>query len=330
MKKQIYLILLTISVLASCGNNNEAELNILCPTGIPTLAFYDQGENKNFVTTSSPGEVMPSAFASSGENSYDAIVFDGISGLTNISKNNRDYVLAKWISGGTFYVVSTKHSQEEEFNNESTINGFVKNGVASLTFLKLAKDNWNWGDYNNSNKITFSSSVSEVKNTLVTNPNSFDYYVVAEPVLTAVKSALKSKNIELNIIYNIQDEWAKYYNNGIVPAASLFINKTSYKNKKKQIDDLLNKVEERINVAINNPDEVVKKLNEYESIDSNNDNDCQLRFGFTPNLVKALQSNGQNKFNLLNKDKASDIKDVANSFKSSLGQEEYPDSSFLI
>ena len=327
MKKTPFLFLLTLSTLISCGSNNEVALNIICPTGIPSLSFFDQGENENFVTTSNPGEVMPSAFANSGQNSYDAIVFDGISGLTNITKNNRNYVLAKWISGGTFYVVSTKHKKEETFDAESTINGFVKNGVASLTFLKLAKENWNWGDYSNSNKITFSSSVAEVKNTLVANHTSFDYYVVAEPVLTAAKSALKEKNIELNVIYDIQEEWASHYNNGIVPAAGLFINKSSYENKKEKIDELLNKVEERINQAINNPNEVVKKLNEYEDLDQHND--CQYRFGFTPNLVKALQANGQNKFNLVNNEKAGDTKKVANSFRVSLGMEAFPDSAFL-
>ena len=82
-----------------------------------------------------------------------------------------------------------EHNKDETFNSESTINGFVKTGIASLSFMKLAKDNWNWGDYSSSNKITFSDAVSDVKNNLVSNPDSYDYYVVAEPVLTAARLA---------------------------------------------------------------------------------------------------------------------------------------------
>lgn len=345
MKKTSYLFALPVLVLVSCGGNSDitsssaneesstieeidtSSLNIICPTGIPSLAFYDQGANKNFVT--SVATSIPANFASSGENSYDAIVFDGIGGLNNIALNNRDYALAKWISGGTFYVVSTKHTKDESFNQDSTINGFVKTGIASLSFMKLAKDNWNWGDYSSSNKITFSDAVSDVRNNLVTNPDGFDYYIVAEPVLTASRAALAAKGVALNVIYNIQEEWASYYDGAIVPAAGLFINKNAYSSKKKELDQLLEDVDFRITEAIDRPQIAVDALTTYENVDPNNDNDCETRFGFTPALVSSLQKDGANKFNLVKGSSVSDIKAVANSFRSILGQAEFPETAFL-
>ncbi len=72
MRKITYLLALSGFALVSCGTSSSetssnspssedtskltsevidtSTLNVLSPTGIPALAFYDQGSNKNFVT----------------------------------------------------------------------------------------------------------------------------------------------------------------------------------------------------------------------------------------------------------------------------------------
>ena len=145
MKKQLLTIIIAAGLLASCGTNpvessKEASAPVtsesvtwVSPTGSPTLAFYDQGENDKWLSTATPENVIPSAFASA---SYDAIVFDGVSGLTMIKNMNRAYKLAKWINEGSFYVVSTKHTAEEAVTagSKPSVNAFVSTGNASKAF----------------------------------------------------------------------------------------------------------------------------------------------------------------------------------------------------
>ena len=64
-------------------------------------------------------------------------------------------------------------------------------------------------------------------------------------------------------------------------------------------------------------------------MDTTNNNDCQTRFGFTPALVGTVQKDGANKFNLIKNSAVTSIKDIANSFRSILGQPNFPDTSFL-
>jgi hypothetical protein len=292
------------------------------PTGSPTLAFYNQGNNANWVSSSSPATVVLPAFAT---NSYDAIVFDGLTGLNVIKKNSSHYKLATWLTGGSFYIVSTKHTVSDAFDASYTIDGFVKTGNAAQAFLKLAKDNWAWA-YNDAN-ITWEAGVADVKTHLVTDNTAYDYYLVAEPVLTAAKAALAAKSVTLNVIYNLQTEWAKYYKQTTIPAAGLFINSTSYADasKKAAIDTFLADTQTRIATALSTPADVKTALDAYGS-----ETEQSNRFGFTGTLANALQSNGANKFALLKDSDIADRKAFANDFASAIGSSvSFDDTYFL-
>ncbi|MBO4540947.1 MAG: D-alanyl-D-alanine carboxypeptidase family protein, partial [Bacilli bacterium] len=75
--------------------------------------------------------------------------------------NQRNYQLARWISGGTFYLVSTKHQAGDPFPANATIDAFVKTGNAAQSLLSLAKTAWNWGDIEEN--CNFESGVADVK-----------------------------------------------------------------------------------------------------------------------------------------------------------------------
>lgn len=146
MKKTILILPFAFLALVSCGSSvgsssDDYAVKFVTPIGAPTLAFYDQGNNANWVSSSDPSNVVLPAF---GTDNYDAIVFDGTTGLNVIKKNSFNYKLAQWVSGGNFYVVSTKHKASDAFEAGSFIDGFVKTGNASQSFLKLASEKWLW------------------------------------------------------------------------------------------------------------------------------------------------------------------------------------------
>lgn len=108
-KNCLFLPALAIA-LSGCSNTitPEADIKWVSPAGAPTLAFYDQGDNANFVTETTPTNVA----AQLQKNEYDAVVFDSISGLKSVKAKNTNYVLAKLITGGNFYLVSIDKEED--------------------------------------------------------------------------------------------------------------------------------------------------------------------------------------------------------------------------
>ncbi len=333
MKANKLLILLaTSAMLASCGGASSSssasvdpDYNVswVTPTGIPTLAFYSQASNQNWTTYSDATEVAK-GFAT---DNVDAIVFDGYAGLKNIMTNNRNYVMASWISGGTFYLVSTKHSALSEYQAGQTVDAFVKTGNAAQAFLSLAKNQWNWGDLSGEDAaVTWETGVAAVKNHLAANDEAFDWYLVAQPVLFALTNQLKQAGKTLNVVANLQTEWANAHNGAKIPAAALFVNKTRYAQHKGNIDEFIEHTKADIITAIGSPSGVVTALNNYAEAGG----DVVARFGFQPAVVSALQKDGANGFGLINPNDVKDIASIANAFAKDLGTSiTFADSLFL-
>ena len=322
--------LLAACFLASCSPETSSEessasseesegISLLTPSGAPTLAFYDMGSDENWVSTSDATSIPPSLKA----NEYDAIVFDGLNGLNVLKQGATNYKLAHWITGGNFYVVSTTHAAGDAFEGDETTLSFNQTGTASVAFNKLSREEWDW-DYEDS-QVTYLDGVQKVMQTLVQNPGSYDYYVIAEPVLTNAKNQLQAKNVTLNTIYNIQTEWKDAGLGETIPAAGLFFNVNSYAEKKDEMDAFLERTIERIDTAIEEPETVVAALNEYGDATA-----VQARFGYQPNLVTALQGNGQDRFGLISSE--TDIGtnlEFANAYQTAVGGAAYDASLFL-
>ena len=94
MKKSILMLGAIASLAMVACNNKPAESGVkekyevswVSPVGIPTLAFYDQGNNENWISSSAPATDVVPAFAG---DEVDAIVFDGFAGLKNVKANHR-------------------------------------------------------------------------------------------------------------------------------------------------------------------------------------------------------------------------------------------------
>ena len=289
----------------SSSTEEEEEFNWVSPVGIPAIAFFNQGENENWTSTSTPAAVIPSAFANG---TFDAIVFDGINGLNQVTKKNAPYKMARWISGGT-----------------STIDSFVQGGIADQAFLSLSEDAWGIADYTG---IAYEEGVAATMAKLTSNPESFDFFLISQPQLTQATAALAKEGKTVNIIYNLQTEWkAEYGADAEIPAAGLFISNKAVEEKKGKADEFLDMIEKNIQTAVGNPSEVVSSLDAYEALDTTSDADVQARFGFTQTLVSKLQANGANGFNLV--DGEADAMTIANSFQSTIGGTAYPETAFL-
>ena len=330
MKKINHLLPLAAILLAGCatpgGTSSEISsatsenVTWLTPTGAPTLAFYDQGANANWVSTSVSTDI-PAAFASE---SYDAIVFDGVSGLNLIAANSREYKLAQWINEGTFYLVSTKHTAEEKIaeGSKPTIDAFVATGNASRAFRHLAKNTWKWGEYaaeTEASSITYESGVADVRKNLLssgTSENAYDYYLVAEPVLTNAKAKLGDS---LHVIYDLQAEFAAANDGAKIPAAGLFVSNKAYASKKAEIDVFLSETAKRVENVYTTPAVAAESLKQYAAIEGN---DVSARFGIGPALVTSVNSS------YLPSSRVADNKAVADGFNTILGGQAFASSLF--
>lgn len=331
MNRKIKISALALSslLLTSCASSAASsavsaasyEVKWVSPTGTPALAFYSDAYNSNWVSSSSPATIVAPELKKSD---YDAVVFDGISGLNVIKKSDgtSKYRLAEWITGGSFYVVSTKHKANEDFVSSASIESFTEGGIASTVFNKLAKEQWGW-----EGTINYESGVAGVKAMLAKNPDAYDYYVIAEPAYEDIRNdeALKDK---LNIVYSLQEEWEKA-GYGKIPGGALFINKDRYDVYKGKIDAFWTRMRVAKDTLINDVSKVVKSLENYYPGDLH-DKKLAERFGINgTKALEELQKDGQNRLNFVPSSEIENKKEVANSFVNALGEEAFSDSLFL-
>ncbi len=327
MKKNILALGLAAFALASCGNGEKDryEVKWVTPTGAPTLAFYDQGDNSNWVSAANPSEVVVPSFAA---NSYDFIVFDGVSGLNLMSKNAKaaNYKLARWINNLGFYVVSLKHTQEDTktWDKSWTIDGFVQSGNSSRAFLSLASGVWGWGDV--SNQVTYETGVSQVASNLATN--GYDFYVVADPVYTNLKTKMGDK---LHLIYDMQEEWGKAHDGMKIPSAALFVNSSLYAAHQSEHDAFLMETDKRLNTLVDTPLTAQRALEEYAENNSGAVVEGNyVKFGISTAIVSNLASyQANNTFGFVKTSDVSDKKAVADSFNKALGESEFSADLFF-
>ena len=327
MKKEILALGFLTMALASCGSGNQEryEVKWVTPTGAPSLAFYDQGANSNWVSASNPSEVVVPSFAA---NSYDFIVFDGVAGLNVMAKNAKaaNYKLARWINNLGFYVVSLKHTQEETKTWDSSwkIDGFVQTGNSSRAFLSLASSVWNWGDV--SSQVTYEAGVSQVASNIAAN--GYDFYVVADPVYTTLKTKMGDK---LHLIYDMQEEWGKAHEGQKIPSAALFVNSSLYSSHQSELDKFLNETDKRLNTLVDTPLTAQRALEEYAK--SNSDAVVEgnyVKFGISSSIVDNLASlQASNAFGFVKTSEVSDKKAVADSFNAALGGMSFSDDLFF-
>lgn len=336
MKKSFVLIALSALMLASCTNapvassekasssesSSSAEgkpttykdLKIISPAGAPTLSLYTEVQNENFQTTSVPSEVM---LAYKTSTSQDAVIFDGMNALklAKAKQTAASWKLARWLTGGNFYIVSTKHTAEEGLVAGSTFLSFGKDLLPDTVFKKLSEERWNYTLGDNVNYLDGTAQVSAILGS--DQYASYDYYFIAEPSLMAAKAKLKESHpdVTVNEIYNLRAEWKAYSGLSAIPQAALFVNESAYSQKEGQFEALLSQVDKNLEKAVTNPSEVVSEINSLEI-----DPDKQAaKLGYKAAVVSNLQSDGKNRFGIVKPGEISSNMDFANGFYKAMG-----------
>lgn len=289
MKKINKLSTVTIALLSTLliGCNKESSVNkvlkIISPVGAPALAFYDQGNNENFVTDSAPTNVA----AELQKSDYDVVIFDSVNGLKMIKRNNLNFALSRIITGGNLYLVSLDHgsvvNKNKDPNKDSLIVSFGQGLMTDLVFNKLLDDNWKW-DINKEN-ISYVKGVSDLVPVLKTGKyagKDVDYVLVAQPILyNATKNENNPTSGKINVFKNIREEWNKFYKVNAIPQAGVFVRKSAVESNKKAFEEFANSLDKRLDNAINNLDVVEAALKSY----SEDPMELKSRFGFDTSIV---------------------------------------------
>ncbi len=320
MIKKLVLLPATLLLLTSCGQQEDtSEIKFISPTGAPALAFYDQGSNENYATNSTPTNVA----AELQKNDYDCIIFDSVSGLKSIKKNNANYKLLQIITAGNFYLVSIDKEPDtngiyELPNQDDVVVSFGKGNIPDLVYNRLCSEYWNI----NTN-VEYVDGVKDAGAVLKTgkyNGNDVDYVFIAEPVLTSITNDKTANTYgKVNIVRDIRAEWKNYSGQDGLAQAGLFVHKNALENKKSKLTEFIVHMNSSIEIAITNPNSAADTLSAFGTSEEQT-----ARFGFNANTVKTVQGNDKNGFGLLAPSKTVDV----NAFLEKLGQEIFSDDYF--
>lgn len=302
-----YLLLLPMFLLGACGNGNvdTSSLKIVCPTGAPSVAFYNEANNPNFETNSTPSNIVAMINDASDK---DVVVIDTVSGIKAIGKG-APYKIAANITLGNFYIASTGNDEDKVMNEGDTIVLFGQNQTPDLVFHYI---------YGNAfdSSIEYVTNVQDASKCLASGKNlvtssDVDYVFVAQPVLFAVLNNKDAKTYGKSSVYvNIQEEYKKKSNNLSLIQASVFVKNTT---DKKLIDGFLKTLNTNITKAIDTPS-IVK-----EGMESIGSEEAIALYGINPNVaVKVLENNNSLGLGYI---KASDNKEAIDNFVNLFGME---------
>lgn len=217
------------SIVASTSLN----LTITCPKGAPSLAlvpFLHDYSSK--VTITSPTEVV-AGFTSA---TSDIIIFDISKGYNLIAKQNKNYKLAKVLTAGNVYLMSTGNDDNDVLDYTDSFVSFGTNSFFTTFFEKA-----------HNIPATAVSEVSDVSTAMTVattgklEGNDVDYVMLSEPFVTTAMA----KNDKLTIKEDISELVSSYstimgWNGGVgystFPMAGVFIRKDVDENAAKAGD----------------------------------------------------------------------------------------------
>ncbi|MFA5480979.1 MAG: hypothetical protein WC282_01145 [Bacilli bacterium] len=316
MKTRNIILPLVAALLASCGPSQQTDITIraLSPAGAPTLAFYDQGNNENFTTNTTPSNVL-SEFQT---NYYNAIVFDSINALKSIKNNGLDFKLARIITGGNFYLASIDKEVGAMPTSEDVVVSFGENLIPDLVYRKLCEY---WGVENTAFYVpSVSEALGVLKNGLYSG-DPVDFVFIAMPALNiALNDQAAATYGKVKVVKNIRAEWEQYSGQEAIPQAGLFFRTSQYNLNPSLFDDYVDAIDARIDVAIDNPSLVKTAMDEFGDAQAQ-----AAKFGFNSNIMLTTQSDNANGFGLV---RATETVAV-NAFLESLGLAQFESSYFL-
>lgn len=258
MKKIIICIISTLLIfMVGCSNTKEIyeekEVRLITPDGLPSIAISKAIENnKNIKHITINYDVQKTS---------DLLVSELMKGEAELAiipsnlalqayKKGLDYKIVGTIGWGSLYLVSENNISDLSELKGKEIYNTGKGLTPDIIFKNILKNN-----SISEEEISFSyvGAASELAPLVATG--KAEYAIVPEPVLSTVMS--KSPN--LNIILNLNEEWAKYNNVKEGYPQSTLVIKEEFLNEIKDsgvYDELINTLKDAEEFAKNNPQEI--------------------------------------------------------------------------
>lgn len=314
MKTKTLLLTVVALLITGCSTSKDysqgenVKAKVVCPTGAPSVAFYNHFEDNNFETNSVPSNIV--SFMSE-TSPYDIVVIDTTSGIRAIN-NGAPYKIHSTITFGNFFIASTGHDEDGTMDVNDKIVLFGQNQTPDLLFHYI------YGHELDS-AIEYVTAVSDAAGCLASGKNvstgsDVDYVFVAQPVLFATLNNKNAATYGKSGVYaNIQDKYKEKSGDKPLVQASVFVKN----NSKADYESYLTSLKEDIEAAVDTPDVVVTTLGKFD------EDAVKTKYGIAPAAMKATLSNG-NTLGLGYK-KASENKEAINNFISIFGLGEITD-----
>lgn len=285
MNKKLYILpLLTLSMVAcqqtaqptstqsqpaSQGEVDYSSLKIITPTGAPAFAMYGEANNPNFETNSEASSIV--AMMSTGK--YDVVVLPTNAGFNAINKGVQ-YQIAATVTFGNLFVASTGNDEDGKMDKDDSIILFQQGNVPDKIFHYVYGDELDTA-------ASYVNDASEASKCLLTGKNvasnnePVDYVLMAEPALTTVLSNENGATYGKAAVYaNLQEEYAKKANGLELFQASVFVSKSSEKDKVKAF---LSATEKSIKSALEDSTKITEALGSLE--------DPVTKYGVNPTVA---------------------------------------------
>lgn len=226
MKKIIKYVVGFMMVVSLVGCSNEEKkdtaLNVLCPTGAPSLAFVSEYDSitKDGKMDLVEGSDKLTAELTKKDSEYDIIVAPINLGAKLIETKQTDYKMAAVITWGNLYLVGTNvDALQKEGELALFGGGAVPEKIINTINLQTTL------------QPTYYNSASLVQQQLLAGKTEVG--MLAEPLASATIAKAKQSGIDLSIIMDLQKE----YGDKGYPQAAIFVKGN------KEYQDLFDKID---------------------------------------------------------------------------------------
>lgn len=258
MKKIITCIISTVLIfMVGCSNTKETyeekEVRLITPDGLPSIAIskaMEDGKNIKHITINYDVQKTSDLLVSElmkGEAEL-AIIPSNLA--LQAYKKGLDYKIVGTIGWGSLYLVSEDNISDLSELKGKEIYNTGKGLTPDIIFKEILKNN---GISEEEINFSYVGAASELAPLVATGKAK--YAIVPEPVLSTVMS----KNPNLNIVLNLNEEWAKYNNVKEGYPQSTLVIKEEFLNELKDsgvYEELINTFNEAEEFAKNNPQEI--------------------------------------------------------------------------
>lgn len=256
LKKIMSILLIVIMSFVTLGcSNKEKEViqtSMIYPDGLPAIAL------SKFITDNSMESLK---IDYQKQNTPDALLGELIKGQSDlavvpsnlalkVAEKGLDYKILGTVGWGSFYLVTTESINDLNEIKDYEIYNTGKGLTPDIVTRKILQYK---GFSDDSINYTYVGAASELAPLIISGKAKVA--VVPEPIL----STIKSKNINLNILLDLNKEWCENNKTQMGYPQSTLLMKTDLYNKLKdngELQVLIDKLENDIDWVNNNPDEV--------------------------------------------------------------------------